>query len=77
MNRVHIVRGALSNPELIVLNFNDVLNAKEQDVQLEPGDIVYAPQNTAVQEGAYAGSDRTDHPSDSDRHHPAAKRERK
>jgi polysaccharide export outer membrane protein len=43
LNRVHIVRGALSNPELIVVNFNDVLNGKAQDVQLEPGDIVYVP----------------------------------
>ena len=43
LSRVHIVRGALSNPELIVTNFRDVLNGKAQDVQLEPGDIVYVP----------------------------------
>ena len=43
LKRIHIVRGALSNPELIVLNFKDVLKGKAQDVQLEPGDIVYVP----------------------------------
>jgi polysaccharide export outer membrane protein len=43
LSRVHIVRGALGNPQLIVTNFRDVLEGKAQDVQLEPGDIVYVP----------------------------------
>ncbi|WP_295878528.1 polysaccharide biosynthesis/export family protein [uncultured Thiohalocapsa sp.] len=43
LSRVHIVRGALSNPQLIVVNFRDVLNGRAQDVQLEPNDIVYVP----------------------------------
>lgn len=43
LSRVHIVRGALVNPELIVVNYKDVLNGKAQDVQLEPDDIVYVP----------------------------------
>jgi polysaccharide export outer membrane protein len=43
LTRVHIVRGALSNPNLIIVNFKDVLNGAAQDVQLEPNDIVYVP----------------------------------
>jgi polysaccharide export outer membrane protein len=43
LSRVHIVRGALSNPNLVIVNFKDVLNGKAQDVQLEPNDIVYVP----------------------------------
>lgn len=43
LSRVHIVRGALSNPQLIVLDFKEVLQGKAQDVELEPGDIVYVP----------------------------------
>ena len=46
IKRVHIVRGALSNPELIISNFKDVLDGKAQDVQLQPGDIVYVPPTT-------------------------------
>jgi polysaccharide biosynthesis/export protein len=43
LSRVHIVRGALSNPSLVIVNFKDVLNGKAQDVQLAPNDIVYVP----------------------------------
>jgi polysaccharide export outer membrane protein len=43
ITRIHVVRGALTNPELIVSNFRRVLEGKEQDVQLQPGDIVYVP----------------------------------
>ncbi len=43
LSRIHIVRGALSNPTLIVTNFQKVLDGQAQDVQLEPGDIVYVP----------------------------------
>lgn len=43
LKRVHIVRGSLTNPELIVCNFKDVLEGKAQDVALAPGDIVYVP----------------------------------
>ena len=49
LSRVHIVRGALSNPNLIVVNFKDVLNGKAQDVQLEPNDIVYVPPTYLAQ----------------------------
>lgn len=43
LSRIHIVRGSLSNPTLIVTDFNKVLAGQEQDVQLEPGDLVYVP----------------------------------
>lgn len=43
ISRVHIVRGALNNPTLIVSDFNKVIAGQAQDVQLEPGDIVYVP----------------------------------
>ena len=43
LSRIHIVRGALHNPTVIVANFEDVVNGRSQDVQLEPGDIVYVP----------------------------------
>lgn len=43
ITRVHIVRGTLQNPTLIVSNFEDVLRGKAQDVALQPGDIIYIP----------------------------------
>ncbi len=43
LSRIHIVRGALANPDLVVVNYKDVLNGKAQDVQLQPDDIVYVP----------------------------------
>ena len=43
LSRVHIVRGALHNPTIIVADFEAVLNGAAQDVQLEPGDVVYVP----------------------------------
>jgi len=41
--RVHVVRGALQNPTVIVSNYKEVLSGHERDVQLEPGDIIYVP----------------------------------
>lgn len=46
LSRIHIVRGALHNPTVIVANFEDVINGQAQDVQLEPGDVVYVPPTT-------------------------------
>ena len=46
LSRIHIVRGALHNPTVIVANFEEVINGKAQDVQLEPGDVVYVPPTT-------------------------------
>lgn len=44
--RVHVIRGSLSNPTLIIVDFNKVIAGQEQDVQLEPGDLVYVPPTT-------------------------------
>lgn len=43
ISRIHVIRGALSNPTLIITDFNKVIAGQAQDVQLEPGDIVYVP----------------------------------
>ena len=43
LSRIHVIRGALSNPVLIVSDFNKVINGEAQDVRLEPGDIIYVP----------------------------------
>ena len=43
LSRVHIIRGSLTNPRLIVTDFNKVIAGQQQDVQLEPGDVVYVP----------------------------------
>jgi polysaccharide export outer membrane protein len=43
LSRIHVVRGSLSNPRVIVTDFNKVITGQQQDVQLEPGDVVYVP----------------------------------
>jgi protein involved in polysaccharide export with SLBB domain len=43
LSRIHVIRGSLSNPRVIVTDFNKVIAGQQQDVQLEPGDVVYVP----------------------------------
>ena len=43
LSRIHVIRGSLNNPTLIITDFNKVIAGKQQDVQLEPGDVVYVP----------------------------------
>jgi protein involved in polysaccharide export with SLBB domain len=43
LSRIHVIRGSLSNPRVIVADFNKVIAGQQQDVQLEPGDVVYVP----------------------------------
>lgn len=43
MSRIHIIRGALHNPTVIVSDFRKVIAGQAMDVRLEPGDIVYVP----------------------------------
>ncbi len=43
LSRVHVIRGSLTNPRLIVTDFNKVIAGEQQDVRLEPGDVVYVP----------------------------------
>jgi polysaccharide export outer membrane protein len=49
--RVHVVRGSLQNPTVIVANYKDVLSGRQRDVQLEPGDIVYVPTTKIAMTG--------------------------
>ena len=43
LKRIHIVRGALHNPTIIMINFEQVLKGNAREVALQPGDIVYVP----------------------------------
>ena len=43
LKRIHIIRGALHNPTVIMINFDEVLKGRAREVPLEPGDIVYVP----------------------------------
>jgi len=43
LSRIHVIRGSLSNPRVIVTDFNKVIAGQQQDVQLEPGDVVFVP----------------------------------
>lgn len=43
LSRVHIMRGSLTNPTVIVSDFSRVVNGEAQDIRMEPGDVVYVP----------------------------------
>ncbi|MCB1734801.1 MAG: polysaccharide biosynthesis/export family protein [Gammaproteobacteria bacterium] len=43
MTQVHIARGSLADPELYVINMEDVFKGRVTDIELEPGDIIYVP----------------------------------
>ena len=43
LSHVGVVRGALAQPRLMVVNFKLVVRGEAMDVPLEPGDIVYVP----------------------------------
>ncbi|MEI8139619.1 MAG: polysaccharide biosynthesis/export family protein [bacterium] len=42
--RMVVVRGSLAKPEVMVVDIQRVLAGKARDIQLSPGDIVYAPR---------------------------------
>ena len=42
-SHVAIVRGALSEPKIAVVDFNAILVGRAPDVRIEPRDIVYVP----------------------------------
>jgi protein involved in polysaccharide export with SLBB domain len=44
LSHIAIVRGSLVQPEMIVVDYNEIIKGKIADVPLEPGDIVYVPQ---------------------------------
>ena len=54
LSRVSIIRGSLTDPQIAVVNANDVLQGKATNVRLEPGDIVYVPGAGANSIGGYA-----------------------
>lgn len=43
LERIHVVRGSLSNPQLYVLDLSAVMAGKQRDIVLKAGDIVYVP----------------------------------
>lgn len=45
LTHVAIVRGSLSEPEVIIVNYHDIIKGKIADVMLEPGDIVHVPNS--------------------------------
>ena len=45
LSHVAIVRGSLAEPQIAVVDYNDILKGQALDVRLEPGDIVYVPNS--------------------------------
>jgi len=43
VSHVGIVRGSLSQPQIAVVNFKDIVEGRASDVRLQPRDIVYVP----------------------------------
>ena len=43
LSRIHIIRGALHNPTIYMINFKEVMAGRAREISLEPGDIVYVP----------------------------------
>jgi protein involved in polysaccharide export with SLBB domain len=45
LKRVAIVRGALVNPKIAVVDFEAIQQGRAQNIRLEPRDIVYVPSS--------------------------------
>jgi protein involved in polysaccharide export with SLBB domain len=45
LSHVAVVRGSLANPQVFILNYNDIIKGKAADFPLEPGDIVHVPNS--------------------------------
>ncbi len=43
LSHVAVVRGSLTQPQLTVVNCNDIIKGRAPDFPLEPGDIVFVP----------------------------------
>ena len=43
LKRIHILRGSLTNPSVLMINFKEVLEGRAKEVPLEPGDVIYVP----------------------------------
>lgn len=45
LSHVAIVRGSLSEPKVMIVNYNDIVKGRALDVPLEAGDIIYIPNS--------------------------------
>lgn len=54
LSHVAIVRGSLANPQIAIVDFNDIIKGKATDIVLEPRDIVYVPLSPYRYLGKYA-----------------------
>jgi polysaccharide export outer membrane protein len=45
VSHVAIVRGSLSEPQIIVVDYNAIVKGRAQDVPLQAGDIIYVPNS--------------------------------
>lgn len=43
LSQVAIVRGSLAQPQITVVDYNDIVRGRARDIALEPRDIVYVP----------------------------------
>lgn len=43
LSHVAVVRGSLSDPQIAIVDYKDIITGKAPDVQLQPADIVYVP----------------------------------
>ena len=43
LKRIHILRGSLHNPSVVMINFKEVLAGNAREIALQPGDIIYVP----------------------------------
>jgi protein involved in polysaccharide export with SLBB domain len=43
VTHIGLVRGSLTQPQVMIVDYNAIVKGKAQDVRLEPGDIIYVP----------------------------------
>lgn len=44
LRNIHVIRGSLSNPQILKFDFVGVLKGQGSEIALKPGDIVYVPK---------------------------------
>lgn len=45
LSHIAIVRGSLSEPQVFIVNYHDIIKGKASDFRLEPGDIINVPNS--------------------------------
>lgn len=45
LSHIAVVRGSLSEPQVFILNYHDIVKGKAPDFHLEPGDIINVPNS--------------------------------